>query len=233
MRPGVHATEEGRGPRGRSAWLLPGWGAACKVAAHTEGNSLPSTFRRMGWVIALSAALVMTNAAAPERVAAQPMMETGEQIDASPKGLIGLGLVGAELGFVVPALAGLDDAWAFVVFPVVGAAGGAIAGHFLIDNNDNEKAAVAMLSVGLALVVPSLVITLASTAYDPEDDEDAIESGVDGEGEDAPPEEEAEPPPEEESARRREMRERASAADRIEDAIGANMPARPRKRGRS
>jgi hypothetical protein len=27
--------------------------------------------------------------------------------------------------------------------------------------------------------------------------------------------------------------ERASAADRIEDAIGANMPARPRKRGRS
>ena len=31
----------------------------------------------------------------------------------------------------------------------------------------------------------------------------------------------------------REVRERASAADRIEDAIGANMPARPRKRGRS
>jgi len=135
-----------------------------------------SRFARGGFALLLAAAISM--ATAPSTAAAQPTEP--QRIDASPKGLLGLGFVGAELGLTIPALAGLDDTWALIVFPVVGAAGGAVAGHFAIDNRGNEKAAVATLTLGLALVVPALVLTLWATRYDP-DDEDAIESATAGE----------------------------------------------------
>jgi hypothetical protein len=101
--------------------------------------------------------------------------ETGQngedQVSADFKGTIGLGLIGAELGFVLPAVAGLDDWWAFVVFPIVGAAGGAVAGYFLLEEGDGHpEAAVAVLVAGMALIVPATVLTLSATAYDPEED---------------------------------------------------------------
>lgn len=154
------------------------------MAPTTEGilrsttlvSRLTSRFARGGFALLLAAAISTTTA--PSTAAAQPAEP--QRIDASPKGLLGLGFIGAELGLTIPALAGLDDTWALIVFPVVGAAGGAVAGHFAIDNRGNEKAAVATLTLGLALVVPSLVLTLWATRYDP-DDEDAIESATSGE----------------------------------------------------
>lgn len=135
-----------------------------------------------------------------------------EQIDATPKGTIGLGIMGAELGFAVPALAGLHDAWAFVVFPLIGAGGGAVAGYFLIDNKDNEKAAVGVLAASMALVIPTLVLTLAMTAYDPEDE--GVVRGDDDEGGDdeGAEDEDVAEEPQEESAQQRRMRERVAAA---------------------
>ena len=127
---------------------------------------------RFAGVLAFCVAL---GAFAPAGAAAQDPV--GEQVTSSPKGLIGLGLIGAELGLVIPAAAGLDDTWALVTFPIVGAAGGAIAGHFLIDNNDKPKIGVAMLVTGLALVVPALVLTLSLTDYDPDDEDDGGSDG--------------------------------------------------------
>jgi hypothetical protein len=135
----------------------------------------------MSWVAALAAALMMTFSA-PQTAHAQDPVPV--QVDASPKGLIGLGFIGAELGLVIPAAAGLDDTWALILFPVIGAAGGAVAGHFLIDNKDKPRAAVAMLTLGLALIVPSLVLTLAVTAYDPDDDAPEQADTPEGEVED-------------------------------------------------
>ncbi len=175
---------------------------------------MPTRLRRLSWTAALVAALSVGSLAAPLRAEAQPAADMGQSIDATPKGTIGLGIIGAEIGFAVPALAGIDGAWAYVVFPVIGAAGGAIGGFYAIDNNDNERAAVAMLTVGMALMVPTLVLTLAMTAYDPDDDvEDSGDSGGDDleEGADADEagDEAAEPEP---SARQETLRRRARAA---------------------
>jgi hypothetical protein len=95
------------------------------------------------------------------------------QVDDNPltatfKGTLGGGLIGAELGFVIPALAGARDAWMYIVFPVLGAGGGALGGYFLMDKGDHAEAAVATLVAGMALVVPALVVTLAATAYEPD-----------------------------------------------------------------
>lgn len=126
-----------------------------------------SKLKGFAFVAALSTALIATSAT-PSTAAAQATEPN--QIDASPKGLIGLGLIGAELGLTIPALAGLRETWSLIVFPVVGGAGGAIAGHFLLDRNGHVNASVAMLTVGLALIVPSVVLTLWATRYRPPED---------------------------------------------------------------
>jgi hypothetical protein len=90
-------------------------------------------------------------------------------VKADFKGMIGLGLIGAELGFVIPAVAGLHDTWAFIVFPIAGAAGGAVGGYFLLEQGAGEpELAVAALTAGMALFIPAMIITLSETAYEPE-----------------------------------------------------------------
>ena len=106
---------------------------------------------------------------APAELYAQDPV-TFDKVDSTPKGTIGLGLVGAELGLIIPSLAGLDKAWSLTVFPLAGAAGGAVAGYFLIDEPGHEKFAVAALAVGIAGILPAILLTVKATRYDPKDD---------------------------------------------------------------
>lgn len=103
--------------------------------------------------------LAILSLGAPPRTAhAQDLPR--EPIDATPKGTIGLGLVGAELGLIIPSASGLTDIWALTVFPVVGATGGALAGYFALDEPGREKGSVAALVVGLAGVLPAILVTI-------------------------------------------------------------------------
>ena len=135
--------------------------------------------KRLVLTAALSATLFAgTSSFRPEVAQAQVVFD---QVEPGFKGVIGLGIVGAELGFVLPAVAGLHETWAFIVFPIVGAAGGAIGGYFAFEQPGNVELSVTALAVGMALIIPSMVITLAATAYDPEDEGEL----VDGEAVDA------------------------------------------------
>lgn len=126
--------------------------------------------RRFTWSLALAAALfIAVPAALPQTASAQVV-----QITPGYKGVIGLGLFGAELGFAIPALAGLDATWAYIVFPLVGAGGGATVGYFALEQGGSAELNVAVLAISMALIIPTMVITLSATAYDP-DDEAAVE----------------------------------------------------------
>ncbi len=125
-----------------------------------------AALRKFGLTVLLSCALYGSLS-----LGAVASVHAQERVDAVPKGTIGLGLIGAEIGFVVPALAGLHEPWAFIVFPIVGAAGGAVGGYFGIDDPGYEEASVAVLAASMALIIPTVVITLMATRYDPEDDE--------------------------------------------------------------
>ncbi len=126
--------------------------------------------KRIGCGVILAVALSLS---APSRVALAQAALPSDTIDATPKATIGLGLVGAELGLIIPAASGLTDAWALTVFPVVGAAGGALAGYFALDKPGREKGSVAALAVGLAGVLPAILVTVKGVrqerqnAYEP------------------------------------------------------------------
>ncbi len=95
-------------------------------------------------------------AVAPEHAAAQcPMGATScTLVRPDGKGIIGLGLIGAELGFIIPALAGVrDEWWPYVVFPLIGAVGGAIGGRAVEQNTQNDAGVdVALMAIGMALM---------------------------------------------------------------------------------
>jgi hypothetical protein len=126
-----------------------------------------SSLQKVGWAFALAAVISL---AAPPRVAeAQAEPTQFSELPATPKGTIGLGLVGAELGLIIPSAAGLNEVWALTVFPIVGAGGGALAGYFALDKPDREKGSVAALVVGLAGVIPAILVTVKGVRQERQD----------------------------------------------------------------
>ncbi|MDH5674909.1 MAG: hypothetical protein OEZ06_22455 [Myxococcales bacterium] len=120
---------------------------------------------------AVVTACVLWASASSARAQVTSGMQTATPVTADFKGMVGLGLIGAELGLVIPALAGAEGTWPYVVFPVLGAGGGAVAGYFLLESGGGHpEAAVYTLTAGLALVIPALVVAVAATAYDYEAD---------------------------------------------------------------
>ena len=125
------------------------------------------SWERMGCAVAVAAVVAL--AAVPRTAEAQLDPATLDTVQATPKGTIGLGLVGAELGLIIPSVSGLNEAWALSVFPVVGAAGGALAGYFALDKPGRNKGSVAALVVGLAGVLPAILVTVKGVRQERQD----------------------------------------------------------------
>lgn len=131
---------------------------------------------KLPWLLSLLLLLV----SAPAGVLAQvdpddeevvdPGLESVRQpLSADFKGSVGGGLIGAELGFMLPALLGARETWQFIVFPIVGAGAGVVAGYFALERGEGHpELAMTVLVTGMALVVPATVVTLAAVAYEPE-----------------------------------------------------------------
>jgi hypothetical protein len=93
------------------------------------------------------------------------------------KGIIGCALLGAETVALIQAAAGARPRWAYIVFPLVGAAAGGVGGYFLesaaSSSTDTTLTAVSVgtLVLGLGLVVPSVIAYVNATSYRPESDQ--------------------------------------------------------------
>lgn len=146
---------------------------------------------------------------------AMPM--TCNLVGADGKGVLGGMILGAEIGFMTNALivhAGareLDEWWAWILFPAIGAAGGGIVGYFALEEPEMgqgfPEVAVAVFAVAMALIVPTFVGVLALTAYNPgPDDRSGASGGEDDDDDDFDEEDEAPratPEPDAQSARAR------------------------------
>jgi hypothetical protein len=117
---------------------------------------------------ALTAAVLCSESSA----SAQMM---GDQVEGTPKGTIGLGLIGAELGLIIPVSAGLDETWSLIVFPVAGGALGAVTGYFAFDNHTGKTfrgLSLGSFVLGMGMIIPTIVITVGKLRYNEDDYDD-------------------------------------------------------------
>jgi len=89
-----------------------------------------------------------------------------EEVSTTGKGVVGGSLLGAEVVLVTEAAFKVEPAWAYVVGGVGGAAAGGVGGYFF-EQEASPKATMLALGVGMALVIPTTVFVLSSTAYHP------------------------------------------------------------------
>jgi hypothetical protein len=89
-----------------------------------------------------------------------------EEVSTTGKGVVGGALIGAEVVLATEAAFKVEPAWAYVVGGVGGAAAGGVGGYFF-EQEVSPKATMLTLGIGMALVIPTTVFVLSSTAYEP------------------------------------------------------------------
>lgn len=106
-----------------------------------------------------------------------------QEVEPTGKGIVGCGLVAAEVVMNIEAVAGVKKAWIIAVSGLVAAGGGAAGGYFLETKPSKSvaaKASIGMLAGGMALFVPTMILVTAMTRYysgESEGEVEVIEGG--------------------------------------------------------
>ena len=116
--------------------------------------------KKLGAVAAAAVAFAMAFAGSPSDARADgPVTATG-------KGIVGGALLGGEVVCITMGAIGVERGWPYFVFGGLGAVGGGIGGYF-VEQASTPEPSLYMLAGGMALIIPTLVVSLNATAYKP------------------------------------------------------------------
>jgi hypothetical protein len=120
-----------------------------------------SSYQRVSTsIVAAGAALALLAQATPSYA---------EEVSPTGKGVVGGGLLGAEVVMLLEAAVGVKSGWLYLLGGAAGAGGGAVAG-LQFQKNSDPKVSLYLLAGGMALVIPTTVAVLQATSYKaPED----------------------------------------------------------------
>jgi hypothetical protein len=90
-----------------------------------------------------------------------------EVVSSTAKGIVGGALVGGEVVMITEAIIGVKPTWAYLVGGGLGAAAGGVGGYFIEQSSTDGRVPSYILAGGLALMIPTLVVTLNATRYTP------------------------------------------------------------------
>jgi hypothetical protein len=90
-----------------------------------------------------------------------------DEVVGTGKGIVGGALLGGEVVMITESLFHIESGWAYAIGGGLGAIGGGLGGYFIEQSSTNGRAPVYMLAGGLALIIPTLVLTLNATRYHP------------------------------------------------------------------
>lgn len=124
----------------------------------TTGNVSRTLRRARALCAALTAASLLVCHAKPA---------AAEEVSPDGKGIAGGALLGGEIVMLPMALFGVRSGLAYGIGGGLGAAGGGVGGYFIEQSGVDSRVPVYMLAGGLALVIPTLVLTLNATRYRP------------------------------------------------------------------
>ncbi|HVK63502.1 MAG TPA: hypothetical protein VM694_03460 [Polyangium sp.] len=113
---------------------------------------------RIGAWATATALGVATLTAQPSKAAAEPVVGTA-------KGIVGGALLGGEIVAIGMGAFGVSKGWPYLVFPPLAAVGGGIGGYFIEQSAPPAEVPLYMLAGGMALVIPTIIVTLNATLY--------------------------------------------------------------------
>jgi hypothetical protein len=90
-----------------------------------------------------------------------------EKVSPTAKGAVGGAFLGAEVVMITESIIGVKPWWAYALGGGLGAVAGGVGGYAIEQSVDDGRIPVFMLAGGLALVIPTLVLTLNATRYMP------------------------------------------------------------------
>lgn len=109
--------------------------------------------------------------------------QAAPEVSPTGKGIAGGALLGGEIGFLGLAAFDAKSSWLYYTIPPLLAVGGGVGGYFIEQGSDSPNVPLFMLAGGMALVIPTVVITLSATTYRPGNEDstpvDASPSSVD------------------------------------------------------
>jgi hypothetical protein len=118
--------------------------------------------KKLGAVAAAAVAFAIALCGSPSDARADgPVTATG-------KGTVGGALLGGEVVCITMGAIGVERGWPYFVFGGLGAVGGGIGGFF-VEKASSPEPSLYMLAGGMALIIPTLVVSLNATAYKPPD----------------------------------------------------------------
>ena len=119
---------------------------------------------------ALTKLVLATAVATTAVVTASPTCALADgPVAGTGKGIVGGALLGGEIGFIGLSVGGAKQTWLYYVVPGALAIGGGIGGYFIEKGKEgtDAQAPMFMLAGGMALIIPTVVITLSANAYKP------------------------------------------------------------------
>jgi hypothetical protein len=107
-----------------------------------------------------------------EEAHAQTAPAEGDPVSVTGKGIVGGALLGGEVVMLTMGIIGVESGWPYAVFGGLGAVAGGVGGFFIEEAADpTAEIPLYMLAGGMALVIPTLVVTLNAIAYKPPGDD--------------------------------------------------------------
>ncbi len=98
----------------------------------------------------------------------QPARAEGP-VTATGKGIAGLAIIGGSVTATTMGLVGVQQRWAYLVFPPLVAVGAGIGGYF-VEGVAPVEVSSFMLGAGMALIIPTIIVSLNATVYKVPDD---------------------------------------------------------------
>lgn len=119
----------------------------------------PSRFSKpLGFALALALGAAVCTTSGDASAAAD--------VSGTGKGIAGGALLGGEVGFLGLAASGAQQSWLYYTLPPLLAIGGGVGGYY-VEQSSPADVPLFMLAGGMALVIPTVVITLSATSYRP------------------------------------------------------------------
>jgi hypothetical protein len=85
-------------------------------------------------------------------------------VTATGKGIAGLAIIGGSATAMTMGIVGVEKRWAYLVFPPLVAVGAGIGGYFM-EQSAPVEVSTYLLGAGMALVIPTIIVSLNATVY--------------------------------------------------------------------